>query len=195
MGCDIHSFCEVFDPATGEWHDAGAVFPPDAWEQEHAARAGKPARNHSEPFTNRNYSVFAFLAGVRNYAHCEPIAEQRGVPQDWLASNTPIGSEMDVYGFGSPENNFYEWQDGYHSHSWLLLSELLAFDYSKVFWNRRITRQESPNFFNGAALANEGEGTHETYRDFLGENFFKDLETMKTLGPPEYVRVVFYFDN
>ena len=26
--------------------------------------------------------MFAFLAGVRNYDHCEPISEPKGVPND-----------------------------------------------------------------------------------------------------------------
>jgi hypothetical protein len=35
----------------------------------------------------------------------------------------------------------------------------------------------------------------EAYREFLGENFFKHLEILKTFGAPDEVRIVFAFDN
>ncbi len=80
--------------------------------------------------------------------------------------------------------------EGLHSHSWLLLSELLSFDYEQLFWNRRIHRGH-----DGAALAHEGEGVHETYRSLLGPGYMDVLEAMKRLGSPDHVRVVFGFGD
>ena len=50
-------------------------------------------------------------------------------------------------------------------------------------------------FTDGAAIAEEGEGTVITYRENLGEMFFTHLEELKALGEPEDVRIVFWFDN
>ena len=86
--------------------------------------------------------------------------------------------------------NNIECLDDFHSHSWFLLSELLAFDYDRKFWNRRIHRGK-----DGAALAQEGEGVHQTYREFLGRDYMDTLEVLKRLGEPEHVRVVFCFGD
>lgn len=62
-------------------------------------------------YRNRNYYAFAILADVRNYdGGFKAIAEARGVPPD---SSVPSPS----------------WD---HSESWLLLSELLAFDWAQT---------------------------------------------------------------
>jgi hypothetical protein len=71
----------------------------------------------------------------------------------------------------------------------MLLSELLAFDYNKVFWDRRVMKGR-----NGASLAKVGEGVHLSYRAFLGKNYFESLEVMQGLGQPDLVRVVFCFN-
>jgi hypothetical protein len=67
-------------------------------------------------------------------------------------------------------------QMGCHPASWLSLAELLAADYDQEFFDDR--RQETT-----------------TIKEFLGPSFFHDLDVLKTLGPPEDVRVVFWFDN
>lgn len=155
MGCDIHSFVEV--KQEGTWKQVEGVF----------------------PFDWRNYSVFAFLANVRNYDCCEPISEPRGLPSD-------VSNDIDFI--------YKDEEDYVHSTSYLTVKELIDFDYDKTFWNRRITRTIG-NFTNGAALAEEGEGKIVTYRENLGEEFFQDLEELKELGEPENVRIVFWFDN
>jgi hypothetical protein len=121
----------------------------------------------------RNYGIFGFLADVRNYSHSPVISEPRGLPED--VSDAVRDAD--------------DWSD-HHSHSWLTLAELLAYDYEQVFWDRRITRDG-----NGAALAGEGEGEHLTLRAFLGEWFFKELDRLRTFGDPEDVRLVFWFDS
>ena len=64
-----------------------------------------------------------------------------------------------------------------------------------MFWDRRVTKQVSPNCWNGAALADEGEGETVKLRDFLGEHFFSQIEIMKALGDIDDVRIIFWFDN
>jgi hypothetical protein len=69
--------------------------------------------------------MFGFLANVRNYSAVPPIAEQRGFPDD---ASEGAKAEYDD-GFG------------YHSPSWLMVNELLAFNYDALMENRRVTRQ------------------------------------------------------
>jgi hypothetical protein len=185
MGADIHAFAErkinnkweratekIFDPGTSTWN------------------------NTSKPFSIRSYGIFGFLADVRNYSHIECITgETRGLPQDseYLNSVSSYCSGMGAYEESVKQELF---NDGnYHSFTYVTLKELLEYDYDKVFEDRRYTKQESPNVFNGAAVAKEGEGQQKTIREFLGSWFFDEIEILKTLGEPEDVRVVMWFDN
>jgi hypothetical protein len=172
MGCDIFSWAEVYVPEVGGWKAVVDAFPADAFEREHGH-----LEFVSPPFRRRDYGLFGFLAGVRNYAHCKPLAEPRGLP--------PV---CDVE--GGCRVNDVDSLDEFHSHSWFLLSELLAFDYDRQFWNRRIQRGK-----DGAALADEGEGVHQTYREFLGPAYMDLLESLKLLGKPDQVRVIFCFGS
>jgi hypothetical protein len=121
------------------------------------------------PFDWRSYGMFGFLADVRNVSCVPPVSEPRGYPPDFD---------------GSP--------GGDHSESWLSVAELVAFDYSQTFEDRRCRRQESQGFWNGAADAGEGNGKQTTFKDFLDGDFFIDLIKLVHLGAE---RIVFNFDN
>lgn len=122
------------------------------------------------PFDWRDYGIFGFLANVRNYSHVPCIAEQRSLPDD-AAGNDYLGD---------------------HSYSWLSVAELLSFDYDAQMEDRRITVQTGPNSWNGGATSEPGGGRMTTYREFLGDAFFEDLERLKDAGAE---RIVFGFDN
>lgn len=136
-------------------------------------------------FPIRNYSVYAFLADVRNYDHCEPISEPRGLPED-----SPYLNETYDDGWYMTTRRSDLLEGDYFCRTWLTLKELLAFDYDKVFWNRRVTKKEG-NVWNGAALAEEGEGRMISYRDNLGDYYFNTLEDLKKFG--EEVRIIIWF--
>jgi hypothetical protein len=172
MGCDIHSFAEV--KRNNKWEKVNDHFTLDDYDKKYYNK-----EKGENPFDWRSYSTFAFLAGVRNYDHCKPISEPKGLPYD-------LSEEV--------KQHYEYWEYNSHSASYLTAKELLEFDYDKKFWNRRVTKTEG-NCTNGAALAEEGEGRILTYRENLGEWFFKHLEELKTLGEPENVRIVFWFDN
>lgn len=177
MGADIHSFAEV--RKNGKW-----------------VRVEKPVfKEGKEPFGVRSYAVFGFLADVRNYSCCAPISEPKGLPEDSEYLNAFTAND----GWGNLRQEMAEFQDFYHSCSHLTLKELLDFDYEQEFWDRRISRTTTyPNgavVTDGACLAEEGEGETVTYRNHLGSWYFEDLETLKKLGAPEDVRVVFGFDS
>ncbi len=175
MGCDIHSFAEKRNKETNKWEKVGDAFTLDSYDKKRMKKD-----KGENPFNWRSYSMFAFLADVRNYDHCEPLAEPKGMPEDVCEE---IRSEWD------------SWRGDGYSESYLTAKELLDFDYEKTFWNRRVTKQTGPNSWNGAALAEEGEGKVMTYRDNLDGMFFIHLEELKALGEPEDVRIVFWFDN
>lgn len=127
----------------------------------------------AEPFDWRSYGMFAFLANVRNYSGIKPLSEPRGLPAD------------------SPAERDDEYL-GDHSYSWLSLDELIAFDYDAMTEDRRVTVQTGPNSWNGAHTAKPGSGEAMTYRAFLGEAFFEEIEKLKAVGAE---RIVFGFDS
>lgn len=126
---------------------------------------------------DRNYKVFAFLAGVRNYSEILPISEPRGLPGDYLESTD---SWLNL---NHPD---------IHSTSYLSISELLSFDYDQTIEDRRCTRVSRTGILDGGCTCDPGEGRMTTYRDYLGENYFKDLKSLKDAGVE---RIVFGFDN
>ena len=172
MGCDIHSYAEV--RKDGKWELVGDIFPADDFEHKYHKRDFMNA-----PFRCRSYRLFGFLANVRNYSKVPFLSDHRNIPDD-----SSLHAKYDN-----------EWGYDGHSASWLSLKEMLDFDYNQTFEDRRCTKQTSPNVWDGAALADIGEGEMTTYKDFLPEEYFRSLDVLKTLGDPEDVRVVFWFDN
>lgn len=126
------------------------------------------------PFDCRSYGVFGFLADVRNYSAVPPISDARGLPGDH-----------------APEDQDNGWL-GEHSQSWLSIEELLAFNYDAEIEDRRVSRQLGPNLWTGAATADPGGGEMTTFRSFLGDWFFEELEKLKAAGAE---RIVFGFDS
>jgi hypothetical protein len=83
----------------------------------------------SEPLDARNYTLFAYLAGVRNYQDVTPISEPKGAAKH----EQQDGEWVHVEGDFCPSDASSEakkFMDSYsvdgHSHSWLTLAELEA---------------------------------------------------------------------
>jgi len=153
MGCDIHAYAEKM--AGGGWVHVADI----------------------HPFDCRDYGLFGFLAGVRNYSAVTPIAVPRGIPKD---ASQYVREQYEY------------WDTNAHSASWLLVSELASFDYDAMMEDRRCTRQTGPNCWDGGQTADPGDGKNMTYREFLGRHFFTDLRRLQDAGAE---RVVFWFDN
>ena len=149
MGCDIHSFAEV--KRKGNWEKVGNHFSLNYFDKKYYKKD-----KGENPFDWRNYTMFAFLADVRNRGALKPICEPKGVPTD-------LSEEV--------KDKYESWYEDAHSASYLTLKELTDFDYNK---------KSNENY---------------TYKEMLGEWFFKHLEELKLLGEPESVRIVFWFDN
>ena len=123
----------------------------------------------SAPFDWRSYSMFGFLADVRNYSCVPPIAEPRGLPDDLVSD--PM------------------WED-VSGASWLTVRELSDFDYDQTFEDRRVSREIAPGLFHGAVIAELGGGVRITFREFLLSAFFDDLGELQRIGAE---RIVFGF--
>ena len=126
----------------------------------------------------RSYGLFGFLADIRNYSCVPPISKCRGLP---ASINENLA---DLF-----ENEYDR-----HSASYLYIRELLDFDYSQVFEDRRTTKQTG-NMVDGAHICEPGQGEKTTFKAFLGPCYFKILEKLKQYGEPDQVRLVFWFDN
>ena len=165
MGCDIHSLAidAQGTPIAGGQYSDGSACDPD-----YGVGTG-------EPFGWRSYSVFAFLAGVRNYSGITPISEPRGLPDDLKLP--------------AEDDDVDAWL-GDHSYSWLSVAELDAFDYHAEVEDRRMS--EHGQLGTGPRTAAPGEGLRMPWREFLGRAFFHDLAELKRIGAD---RVVFGFDS
>ena len=122
MGCDIHLYVER--KVDDKWITA------DKWTPDPYAHEGEESRlivDYDDRFYGqRNYDLFAMLADVRNgrgFAGCvtgagfNPISTPKGPPDD---ISPEVKRESDEWGV-----------DG-HSHSWLTLAELKAYDWNQV---------------------------------------------------------------
>lgn len=121
---------------------------------------------------HRDYLCFGILAGVCNH-DVAPIAEPKGHRGIGLEDPPkPNASYWDEV----PHK--YNWGFGYHSHSWLNLSELLGYD-----WNQEYGDDDS-----------ERDGLKDTW-------VYKSLiPTMQLIARergllPEEIRIVFCFDS
>ena len=176
MGADIHLFVEI--KTNGKWLKfEGDHFTLDEYEK----KEYKKDKGYT-PFDWRSYSMFGFLAGVRNYSNCIPLSEPKGLPND----SEYLNKGGYNYGSGWGQDNMkvkdeLEHDADYHSHSYLTLRELSEFNYEKTFLDER---PQTDTY-----------GKVITYREHLNEMFFVHLEELKTLGEPDDVRIVFYFDN
>lgn len=153
MGCDIHMFAEK--KQDGLYQEVTAV----------------PA------YDDRNYALFGWLAGVRNYSAVTPLSEPRGLPEN---------ASLDV------RESLNKWSCDAHSTSWFTVDELLAIDYSRHVEDCRVTRQIAPNLITGAATCEPGEGKREPLSDFIGSGFIDYIKQLKEHGAE---RIIFWFDN
>lgn len=198
MGTDIHMITQVRE--SGIWHTV-----PDV------------------AFHDRSYNTFAQLADVRNgrgFAGCDtgsgfiPVAAPRGLPEG--VSERPEGE---------PDDEDYDdrpWL-GDHSHSWLTLAELLAYDVTRTSTLRGVISIDQYRAWDGVSQPDDwcGDifgravrvGTQEdadagkdvthvrvswvrTYRD-AAQAFWTDFVPRLRLlaAAPKDVRIVFGFDS
>lgn len=139
----------------------------------------------SSPFQPQHYGLFAFVGDVRNYYAVPSVAPHRGLPDDHMSETEIIfgGAEQAISRYP------YRILEG-SSQTWVTANELLEFNYDEKFEDRR-----NHDGFNGNETLPEGKGKVITYRELLGEHYFKELEVLKTFAEPNKVRIVFAFES
>lgn len=142
MGCDIHAHVEL-RLADGQWHHWNA------------------------PHIDRDYRLFAHLAGERNSDHVQPVAEKRGLPEG-LSLATRRSAEY--------------WGPDGHGHSWIDRKEIRALE---DWWNAHVEKKMRASFQHHLVFENAIMGG---YLD--GNGYGHELPE-----GVEDVRMVFWFDN
>ncbi len=199
MGCDIHLITEI--RKNGKWERVLEI---------------------PETFDKRNYSIFAFLADVRNDWGIKGF-KPKGLPEDIssLTFDKDEDDEEDYY-----EIDFREENSDYHSHSWLTLKELQDVDKSDFLYIKvKVIKDFIDKFFEfGGKLPEQMElieyepnSLAETIRfcaipaviirwkevDEAKTNeipLFKGISELEEIAKkyevcPEDIRIVFAFDN
>jgi hypothetical protein len=181
VGTYNDSLVEVYSVESKEWDivESGEAFPIRKCDWESLG-----IKTTDAPFRYQSYAIAAFIAGIRNEFKITPIAERRGLPEGHK-------SVVETEGFSGIEYMVTRYPANIsedHTNTWLLLKELLDFDYEQTFEDRR-------NYGAGNHDTVEvGSGSVLTYKEHLGPFFFTELEALKKLGDPEHVRIIFAFD-
>ena len=220
MGSDIHLFVEM--RIHNRWVSVDTWETDESWEPDDDEETHLKVPYAARYYNDRNYSLFAILANVRNArgsagirtgAGFKPIAVPRGLPPD---VSPEVQAEARYWG-----------RDG-HSHSWLTLAELLAYDWDQVttrqgwvdplnylFWKfegrprawnaavlgqaaRRVSNEEMEEALTWGRPSAHLYTTvqwQETYRRCASDFLEQTLPRLRSLGPPDDVRIVFFFDN
>lgn len=135
----------------------------------------------------RSYNISSFLAGIRNYNNIIPICNPKGFPIDSEYLNAPYNKDISIREDIMQDGN-------YDGESWLMLKEMLDFNYEQTFEINHLTIEREWDKKNKHWNKTEHITTEQTnYREFLGEAYYEDIELLKTLGKPEDVRIIFYF--
>ena len=200
MGYDITMYAEVW--RDGRWFLAEPLERNPAFHPEHPLE--EPEWKPTEVIRERNYALFAVLADVCNpTCSTEPfesIAPPRGLPSD-------VSEPLQIW---HAQNDGDTW-----SESWLLLKEILEFDWQgktitrKAKVDERVAHLFAPGQKGfpyaqwpvgiGMGYSEEGTGVQvtweETYAEAVGPAFFERVvPRLNSLGPPQEVRVVFWFN-
>lgn len=119
-------------------------------------------------YRGRNYDLFAVLANVRNgYGFAG-----RPTGEGFNPISHPKGTPKDVS--DEVRSKIEDMDSDGHSHSWLTVKELLDFDWA----------QKTMAY-----------GSSDTYAAHCGKFFTESIPKLQSLGDPEDVRIVFFFDN
>lgn len=200
MGTDIEMYAEVRDG--GRWTPAEPLV-----ENEDYGYDDDPLQPKLRPqdlYSTRNRALFDIL-GLGGHAHSEdsynPVAPCRGLPDDL---------SPEVAAFERPRH------DGLFGHSWLMLDELIAFDWrGQVVQKVAMVDPEVASLFEDnplgfpferwpkgkqisySLMSRSGVGVRwrETYEQSAGPEFMDEvILRLRSFGPPDCVRIVFWFN-
>lgn len=196
MGCDIHLYTEKETVINGKkkWVNI------DNWKlnpyYEEGNNDGETKYRIFSAYRNRDYTLFAILADVRNGNNNIPISQPKGLPED-------------VSDVTKAESDFWD-SDG-HSHSFFTMQELYSYYENNKLVNHSgltdkkgveaIEKGEMPDWWCGGSN-NESliykKWTHENTNlknliEKLEDHF--ESEYYKKEEQADKFRIVFFFDN
>lgn len=204
MGTDIHLHAEI--RTEDSWNLIGEMEKNVEFFPDENAPEFKP----TDLYRVRDYNLFDILGGLQrstlrtlNGQEFETIAPRRGLPADLCPQIRQWHEQWNDDEYGS------------FGESWLLLSEILAFD-----WEGKKMRFEATVDARVAHLFREnqpfpkahwppdipvGYGAYlrdgvkvrwtNSYAASVDPNFFQMLKSLKSLGKPSYIRLIFWFDS
>lgn len=170
-----------------------------------------------DALSNRCYSIFGWLADIRNWSQVGPLSAPRGLPK----RDTEKRKELIEIYYANREGCYPSYEDYYEDvfaeydvseevareyaddsqcgctvHStWYSVDELLDVDYNQIVEDRRCTMNIHgvvEEYQNGGDTCNPGDGVKLNLRSFLGEWYFEDLNTIVNSGAE---RIIFWFDQ
>lgn len=144
------------------------------WQSLYVNRKGGLINHPAQIWGTQGYTLYGWLADVRNDSAIQPISDRRGLPDD-------VSQEVELL-----FNKHYE----RFGDSWLSLGELLDFDYDVEFLDRR---NDCSSGLDDVTLPEE-KGRKITYREAFPKLFFDDLDMLKAFGDPKDIRIVFCFN-
>lgn len=216
MGCDIHFYVEVKQD-DGSWKSV------DKWETDEDGYTHVPWDDKF--YGGRNYDLFAILANVRNGSGTagvktgdgfNVIAEPRGLPEEASpeVSKKAKDWEGDAHShswFTVAELKAFNWKQKTQHQGFVELEQFKIFikEGRPRSWCRfvsgssviHVSIDEMMDFMKGSVTMQEGKFYYttvrwtETYANSVGSFLTKTLPKMESLGDPEKVRTVFWFDN
>ncbi len=176
MGSDImHSHLELKN-AQGEWHRLYDYVCPIRDDYDQAC----PEKHW--PFWWRSYDIYAVIGGVRNYSQVKTIKHHCGLPEDSEYLHEVV-SDPDGWSLHQKvlRKDSYPFDQAW-AYRWFTIAAMLEFDYDTTLVDAR------------------DNNTTKTYREFLGANYFKVLDSLVELvnkeagGNATRIRLIICFD-
>ena len=214
MGCDIHLFAEFRKEEGCEWVATGE------WEKERGEGSWPLNIPYKKRiYTGRNYELFSILAGVRNGSNLKSISDPvaRGLPPD---VSSKVLAQSDIWGVDGFAHSFltlkeildFDWTrsadmsgfvKGTTYARWLSCSNRKSSPtaYSRDISGGSINVVRAPNQSPKGYCKEELENTYffakwVTSYHLLCSHFWSEcVPRLLSLGSPNDVRIVFWFDN
>lgn len=145
---------------------------------------GKFSTKTDWPFWWQNYEMFAVLGDIRNYSNAKSVRHVCGLPKDSHYLNATLSTEYN-FGFSCKREKLiddYPFSDSAYAFRCIVLADLFNFNYEDKVVDVRDSNIE------------------KTYRKFVGENFFKSLESLREFvqrqadGDANRVRLIIGFN-
>jgi len=198
MGCDIHMYCEI--KKDNIWTFSGPMFKDKYYNSEQETSTwNQPFTIH--PYFGRNYRLFSVLADVRNGYGFAGIDTGDRIEPICLPKDLPPDMSEEV------KKEWEGWESDGHSCSYLTVKELLDYNWNQTIVIRGMVTKETaeeyrktgktPDVWCGSTNQNGFENLEwkENLMEFTKGFVNETIPLLQTLGNPEDVRIVFWFDN